>query len=304
MFIDMKARCFMEAAECLSFTRAAERLYITQPALSKNIAALEQECGMKLFYRDHRKNQVALTPRKMNEIMKGVLDKAKRAESGEEGHLTVALPLGQIINETTADLLHYISENFPRIEIKQIQGDSRQLLIWLEEGSCDMIVTFEDDVKNMTDIIFEEVEEVNLGFAVPIYFAAAKKRSVKLSDIAEEKFILPDEEVQDSVTSRFRHLCRDMGLKPETVVSPDLNQMNMMAEMGSGILVTREDSIVTRSPNLKFFKSRELGRIKLVAAWRKDNLNPIITFYHRMYENLYLERKQTKQEDNCIRINR
>lgn len=62
MFIDTKARCFMEAAKCLNFTRAAEKLYISQPALSKNIASLEDQCGMKLFYRDSRRNQVKLTP--------------------------------------------------------------------------------------------------------------------------------------------------------------------------------------------------------------------------------------------------
>ncbi len=45
MFIETKARCFMEAAKCLNFTRAAEKLYISQSALSKNIAILEQEFG-------------------------------------------------------------------------------------------------------------------------------------------------------------------------------------------------------------------------------------------------------------------
>lgn len=91
MFIDMKARCFMEAAKCLNFTRAAEKLYISQPALSKNIASLEAECGMKLFYRDSRRNRVKLTSagsvmlcefQKMEAILDGVIDKARRAESG------------------------------------------------------------------------------------------------------------------------------------------------------------------------------------------------------------------------------
>lgn len=69
----------------------------------------------------------------------------------------------------------------------------------------------------------------------------------------------------------------------------------MMAEMGKGIIITREDSIETRSPNLKFFRSSELGTVKLVAAWRKDNLNPIITFYHRMYEDIYHQVKADRE---------
>ena len=100
MFIDMKSQCFMEAAKCLNFTRAAEKLYISQPALSKNIAALEEECGMKLFYRDTKRSKVKLTAagavmlcefQKMEVILDGVIDKARRAESGQEGHLTIGL---------------------------------------------------------------------------------------------------------------------------------------------------------------------------------------------------------------------
>ncbi len=53
-------KCFIEAAELLNFTAAAERLYISQPALSRNISALEEELGVMLFLR--RNNVLSLTP--------------------------------------------------------------------------------------------------------------------------------------------------------------------------------------------------------------------------------------------------
>ena len=53
-------RFFLEAAECLNFTEAAKRLFVAQSTLSKQIALLEDELGLKLFYRSNR--TVGLTP--------------------------------------------------------------------------------------------------------------------------------------------------------------------------------------------------------------------------------------------------
>lgn len=154
MFIDMKSQCFMEAAKCLNFTRAAEKLYISQPALSKNIAALEEECGMKLFYRDTKRSKVKLTAagavmlcefQKMEVILDGVIDKARRAESGQEGHLTIGLLFGQIFNEITRGVLNHIDENYPKIEIEKLSGGFRDLRTWLDDGSADMVVTYEEE---------------------------------------------------------------------------------------------------------------------------------------------------------------
>ena len=301
MFIDTKARCFMEAAKCLNFTRAAEKLYISQPALSKNIAALEEECGMKLFFRDNRRNQVKLTPagavmlcefQKMQDILDGVIEKAQRAESGQEGHLVIGLLSGQIINDITARVLHNIDENYPKVEIDKIMGGFRDLRTWLEDGTADVVVTFEEEARLIKDILFEEVQQVQLGFAVPVYHPLARKRSLKIKDLEGEKIIVPDERESFIIVEEFRRMCLLEGFRPIEITAPDLNHMNMMAEMGKGILITRADSIETRSPNLKFFGSKELGKIRLVAAWRKDNLNPIINFYHQMYEQLYREQME------------
>lgn len=300
MFIDMKAQCFMEAAKQLNFTRAAEKLFISQPALSKNIASLEEECGMKLFFRDPRKNKVKLTPagavllcefQKMEKILDGVIAKAEKAESGQEGKLTIGLLFGQIISETTKKVLMNIDENYPKIEIEKISGGFRDLRTWLEDGRADMVVTYEEEAGLLKNVLFEEVGETQLGFVVPQGHILSRKRALKIKDLEGERIISPDEKETYTIYEKFRNLCLMEGFTPREIIAPDLNHMNIMAEMGRGIAISREDSMVTRSPNLKFYKSEELGKLKLVAVWKKDNLNPIITFYHQMFEDIYRDRK-------------
>lgn len=87
----------MEAGQSLNFTESGgEAVHFTARHCAKNIAALEEECGMKLFYRDTKRSKVKLTAagavmlcefQKMEVILDGVIDKARRAESGQEGHL-------------------------------------------------------------------------------------------------------------------------------------------------------------------------------------------------------------------------
>lgn len=296
MFIDMKARCFLEAGRCLNFTRAAEKLYISQPALSKNIAALEEECGMKLFFRDTRHNQVKLTAagtvmlcelEKMQDILDGVLDKAKRAESGQEGKLTLALLYGQIINPPMAKVLQVIEEEYPKIEIEKVMGGFSDLRNWLEDGTVDVIITPEEEVIDREDLQYDEVQNVQLGFAVPSYHRLAKKRTLRVRNLEGETMVLIDEKESGFAANRFAPLCEAEGVRPHLIKVMDTHDVNMMGELGKGILISKEDSIETRSPNLKFFKSAELGSIRMVAAWRKDNMNPIITFFAKMYEEFY-----------------
>ena len=300
MFIDMKTQCFIEAAKCLNFTKAAEKLYISQPALSKNIAALEQECGMKLFYRDTAKNRVVLTEagivmlcelQKVQVTLDGIMDKARRAASGEEGKMTIALLMGQIFNDTVKELLETLAREYPHVEIEKIVGGFRDLRTWLDDGTVDMIVTYEEEARLIRDVMYEEVNEVGLGFVVPRSNPLSKRKKLHVKDLEGEKIIAPDERESYITYDFFREMCHMQGFEPDEIVGMDLNHMNMLAEMGRGIMIAREDTMSTKSPNLKFFKCEELGRVKLVAAWKKSNLNPIITMYHRMYEEIYRRKK-------------
>ena len=251
---------------------------------------------MKLFYRDQKRSRVELTPggavllcefQKMQKILDGVLTKARAAEAGQEGKMTIALLLGQIINDNTRKVLNYLEENYPKIEVEKISGGFRDLRTWLEDGTADTIITYEEEAHLIKDSVFEEVAKVDQGFLVPRENPLSRRSKIRIRDLEGQKIIFPDERETFTMYETFVGLCNMEGFEPVKLMAPDLNHMNMMAEMGKGILISREDSITTRSPDLKFFPSTELGKLTLVVAWKKNNLNPIIPFYHKLYEDLY-----------------
>ena len=85
-------RSFVAVAQCLSFTKAAERIYIGQSALSKQIADLEAELGVELFMRHHR--SLELTPAGKTLLKEGInlidkvaemIEKTRQAQLGIRG---------------------------------------------------------------------------------------------------------------------------------------------------------------------------------------------------------------------------
>jgi DNA-binding transcriptional LysR family regulator len=97
-------KCFLAAAECLSFTKAADRLYLSQPVLSRQIAAMEDELGIELFARE--KKTIRLTPagavlaeglNKLAHEYRTLLEKAAAVHKGYAGSINIGMIEGQLV---------------------------------------------------------------------------------------------------------------------------------------------------------------------------------------------------------------
>ncbi|MCF0140618.1 MAG: LysR family transcriptional regulator [Mogibacterium sp.] len=307
MFLDTKTQCFLEAARELNFTRAAEKMFISQPALSKNIASLEEACGMKLFVRDHKKSKLMLTSagevlfselQKIEASCENMLVQAKRAEAGEEGRLTIGLFIGQIINRSAAETVAEMNRRYPHIEIDKVMGSYEQLRQWLTDGTVDSIVTLRDEADKLKDVHTADIYEIPLGFAIPNTNQLSLKKEVFLKDLSDQVIIYPNPKERNTLYNNFRNLCIKEGIEPDIIEAKDINHMNLMGELGRGILVCREDSILTKSPNLTFIKSEELGTVTLSVITRTDNYNPVLQIYHRLFEEISASHSDAEDINN------
>ncbi len=186
---------FLEVAKLQSFSRAAEKIYRTQPAVSAQVRLLEQECGEKLFDRSGKK--VLLTPageilqryaQRIIELNKEALQAIAELNQTARGKLQIGA------NEATC--LYVLPKTFarfrelyPLVQISIYRNFSHKILQKVQEGAIELgIVTLPQSANNMEVIpVFRDEMQV----IVPASHPLAKNRSATVEEIANFPLILP-----------------------------------------------------------------------------------------------------------------
>ncbi len=186
---------FLEVAKLLSFSRAAEKMYRTQPAISAQVRLLEQECGEKLFDRSGKK--VLLTPageillryaQKLLDLQKEALQAIAELNQAPRGKLHVGA------NEATC--LYVLPKTFarfkqlyPLVQISIYRNFSHKILQKVQEGAVDLgIVTLPHNANNLEVIpVFRDEVQV----VVPRNHPLAKNRSVTIEEVSHYPLIVP-----------------------------------------------------------------------------------------------------------------
>jgi LysR family transcriptional regulator, nitrogen assimilation regulatory protein len=163
-------RYFCEVAEAGSFTAAASRLRVAQPALSRQIAALERELGTQFFIRGA--GGVTLTP--SGEILLRHADairlhaaRAREEISTSVGHVAGWVSLGTapaIGHRLFGVVADRINQRFPQMRMSFIEGVGASLLSGLEDGTLDLAIT--SKAPNNPGIVFQKL------FSEPVYLVA------------------------------------------------------------------------------------------------------------------------------------
>ena len=186
---------FLEVAKLQSFSRAAEKIYRTQPAISAQVRLLEQECGEKLFDRSGKK--VMLTP--AGEILRRYAEKILGLQ--KEALQAIAelnqTPRGKLyIGANEATCLYVLPKTFahfkqlyPLVQISIYRNFSHKIVQKVQEGAVDLgIVTLPQTAPNMEviSVFKDEVQAV-----VPKNHPLAKNRTVTIEELANFPMILP-----------------------------------------------------------------------------------------------------------------
>ena len=139
---------FIAIAETGAFSRAAVRLRVGQPILSRQIKALEQELGIELYHRTGRGIVLSEAGKILEQHARGVLETtagARRAinalDSAPAGRVVIGMPpsVGAVL---TAPLVRQFRDEFPKISLGVMEGFSGHVLEWLMTGRIDVAVLY------------------------------------------------------------------------------------------------------------------------------------------------------------------
>ena len=210
-------RPFVVLAEELHFGRAAQRLHVTQPALSQQIKRLERQLGVELFART--RVSVELT-----EAGGAVLDPARAAVAAadeaevtaaelagaERGRLRIGISPGS--HELTRRVLAELRERHPRLTLEAKQDNSGVLCADVAAGRLDAAIAFEPEHVNGT--VREEISREPAVVAVAAGHPLAGRDRVALAELAAEDFALVDVAGGRGYNRAIVSHCRAAGFEP------------------------------------------------------------------------------------------
>lgn len=184
-------RYFLAIVETGGFTKAAERLFVSQPSLSAGIKKLEQELGVILFERGGRRAVPTPAGKFFLEKAKTILNEYQATlRELKEFHHQPTLRLGTLRTiriSSLSGLIRDFQAQHPNLLIELLDGTIEDLRNWLEAGEIDLAVTVldgrEDPKTSM--VLFRQRRML----AVPTTHPFARRGTVRLVDLAGQPFI-------------------------------------------------------------------------------------------------------------------
>jgi DNA-binding transcriptional LysR family regulator len=281
-------RAFLAVAEELHFRRAAERLHVAQPPLSRTIKALERELGTRLFDRNTR--SVSLTPsgqaligpaREVLEAVRRTQAAVRAADEGEVGLVRIAFA-GVSTHRLVAALARAVRSSRPGIQLELFsQTFAQPAMKKLIQGETDIALGRWDVIP--AEVHAEVVMPDALVVALPDTHPLAGERSLDFTRLTNESFVsLPPHE-GSVLTDRLRRLAREHDFVAEVAqVAPDTQTALALvgAEVGCHLTLASVARNV-RDPHVAFVplnlsSAARPSDVDLRAAWRRDDESPAL----------------------------
>ena len=288
-------KCFLTLAETLNFTKAAARLYISQPALSRQISTLEQEINSLLFIRDQK--SVRLTPAGVllaselggiQSALEELITRVQTVSWGYTGSLTIGVLEGQWMGEEFTSLYRRFMDTYPNIDFRMGQGSFGALRRQLDSGEIDIAITLEFDVMSADDLLFRPLSRDQAVFAISRERPLAQKETITFEDlIGETLLVISPDDCRMGGEMLFEHL-REQKLMPRNIrYAPNLSTVMLWVEAGLGVGIINHQSTLARNPNIRLISEIPLKDASPCVAWKKDNLNPAIALFDQMMEKYW-----------------
>lgn len=280
---------YIEIVKCGSFTKAAEKLFVTHQALSLQIQALEKELGMPLF---DRRNKRKLTLLENGEILyraweplleahRTAIREAKDSFEGLMKTLHVGVQDAPKIRDFTIALISdYIKRNNLKPEF--IVGEPETLLNKLESGELDLCSVISFSLYGKEDLMSADIGDKH---ATPVIVISkdhplAQKKHLTLLDLQEQTIITFDEQYARGSMARVRELFEKAGVAGIKMKAlKNVQEVKMAVCLNQGVAIELDMAMNDILDKVKLYpidnlEEKDLARI--VIAWKDPKWNDVI----------------------------
>jgi len=273
---------FLAVAEELHFRKAAERLFISQPGLSRQIKQLEEDLGVLLFYRDNR--NVTLTKageylqRELTVMLKevkNILTNTTRIGNGIEGNLNFGY-VGSAMQNIIPDFMVKIRSEYSNIHFNLKEMDNQKQIEKLQTQEIDIGFVRLERVPSDLEIL--PLFEDTFSLVLPKDHAINTSNFQSLTQFKKDSFIMFDASYSPNYHQKIMQIFDYFQFTP-TVSHRTVHASSIykLVELGFGISIVPSSLQTEHDPNLKFIDLKKIPqRTILSAVWSKKNRNPIM----------------------------
>jgi DNA-binding transcriptional LysR family regulator len=276
-------RYFVAVAEELHFGRAAERLFIVQPALSKQIASLEKELGVALFLRTKRHVEMTSAGASLLEDARQVLAQAEGAKlraqlasRGEVGLLEVGF-VAPVLYDLLPHMLRAFRAQFPEVRLSLHELHSREVVNGLL--SRDLHIGFSRlPVGAAEGLRVLPLVEESIVVAMPQGHPLAAQESVALAELADEDLILITRAQEPELYDSYVTACAAAGFHPRVAHEVDRTHVAVgLVAGGLGVCFVPSSALLVGHPGVAYRPlTAPSPRITFGAIWPAGPVAPVL----------------------------
>lgn len=254
--LQQRIQTFLEVANCLSFSTAARNLYISQQAVTRQIASLEQELGLRLFYRTTR--QVTLTPAgsllrdsfsQINRQLQNDIRKARELNSSGKALLRVGFLSALSRKDIILPITDFLMRNCPELELDIRLLDFVVLRNQLLDQQLDFCITTSNDWRFWPGIHTTVLQQKQFQVVYSSRHPLADQKDITLQDLsAHTQLVLPN----DNMLSGIEMWGRKIPFS-HVVACPDISTLMVRLELGEGFALLTKVIEGHDAPNLHYW---------------------------------------------------
>ena len=287
---------FVSLADTLNFTKAAERCFISQTAMTQQIKSLEKTIGVPLFIRDKHHVELTAAGKVYKNEAKQIIERSNEAiklarmvSEGTKGELSIGYCSGYAKSDLSVPLKNFHLA-YPAIKLSFLSDNTSRLIEALMQKECDIILTPSPKIRESEEIKYKFIKSYPVLAVLPSGHALSNKETLTYKDLEHEDFIMmepsnrPKEQMEESILiyerGGFYPNIVGMESNPETLI--------LMISIGMGISIMPEyvmkhyksDPEIKMIPLIKEDGSSE--NYDFEAEYMEDNINPALEHILKM----------------------
>ena len=289
-------QCFLMVAKYLNFSIAAEKMFLSQPSLSRHIANLERELEIQLFERD--KQSVALTQagyqclnaaRSVVSASHEIANIAKDLREGRQGSIRIGYQASA--RNVLPQLLQSFRSAYPNIELFLEGYPAKQLMHKLHIGELDIVFAF--------TVIQEGIAEYEYLKKYPIYVDQlalfmdwemflshqAEQEVHSLYDFEKETFYQVSYENNPGYFNFLHSVYQSNRFTPWRIGEEDsMNTLMLLIQAGRGVSLLPRYSTQENYPAAHCIPLKNVdAKLTIAAMWRPENSNPCLPLLRGLF---------------------